>query len=464
MKKFLRVSIALSIGVLVVDLSGQLQSANISFADAKPIFETLRQDLLPAELRGRTAPELESAWPGWVARRDAEIRRRLDRGDEDSLINFLLFGVTFTHQPRVTERDLDARLADSAAVVGRRIEDMIAGSVLPGENERLQFVRDILARKGINPGTADGREQGRRYFAEGVKAFIEEREAIANRAVMVATKALQEPTVGLSEGTTLFQNRGLSSDTTIFIDFAIQSALEAIESHDLLPAGGIRRVAIVGPGLDFADKREGYDFYPLQTTQPFAVVDSLLRLGLASQDGVRLTTLDLSPRINRHLDVAHDRARAGTPYVLQLPRETTYEWNPLLVKYWEQFGDRIGESVPAVEPPPGIQIRAVRIRPAVVESIAPQDLNIVLQRLDPLSDEERFDLIIATNILVYYDVFEQSLALSNVTRMLRPGALFLTNTPAFTLPSIPIAAVGYTDVLYSKRDSSRERVFWYRKQ
>jgi hypothetical protein len=31
----------------------------------------------------------------------------------------------------------------------------------------------------------------------------------------------------------------------------------------------------VGPGLDFADKQEGYDFYPLQTIQPFAVIDSL---------------------------------------------------------------------------------------------------------------------------------------------------------------------------------------------
>ena len=35
----------------------------------------------------------------------------------------------------------------------------------------------------------------------------------------------------------------------------------------------------------------------------------------------------------------------------------------------------------------------------------------MLQRLAPLAPEEKFDLIVATNILIYYDVFEQSLAL-----------------------------------------------------
>lgn len=53
-----------------------------------------------------------------------------------------------------------------------------------------------------------------------------------------------------------------------------------------------------------------------------------------------------------------------------------------------------------------VRMRAVRVRPAVVTAIVPHDLNIVLERLQPLADGERFDLIIATNILVYYDGFE----------------------------------------------------------
>ena len=48
--------------------------------------------------------------------------------------------------------------------------------------------------------------------------------------------------------------------------------------------------------FDFADKQEGYDVYPVQTIQPFGVLDSLSALGLSSPKGVSLTTLDLSDR------------------------------------------------------------------------------------------------------------------------------------------------------------------------
>ena len=72
-------------------------------------------------------------------------------------------------------------------------------------------------------------------------------------------------------------------------------------------------------------------------------------------------------------------------------------------------------------------MRAVAVRPGVTLSIAPQDLNIIVQRLEPLPDAERFDLIVATNILVYYDAFDQALALANISKMLTPGGYFITN-------------------------------------
>jgi hypothetical protein len=33
----------------------------------------------------------------------------------------------------------------------------------------------------------------------------------------------------------------------------------------LVEQSSIHRVAIVGPGLDFTDKSDGFDFYPIQT-------------------------------------------------------------------------------------------------------------------------------------------------------------------------------------------------------
>ena len=56
----------------------------------------------------------------------------------------------------------------------------------------------------------------------------------------------------------------------------------------------------------------------------------------------------------------------------------------------------------------------------------PVDLNIVLERMN-LPAAERFDLIVATNIFVYYDRFEQTLALQNVSTLLKPGGILLSN-------------------------------------
>ena len=87
----------------------------------------------------------------------------------------------------------------------------------------------------------------------------------------------------------------------------------------------------------------------------------------------------------------------------------------------------------------GCRVRGVSIDPAAVLSIAPQDLNIIVQRL-PLADAERFDLIVATNILVYYDAFDQALALANIASMLRPGGYFLTNyavAPSAAMEAVP---------------------------
>ena len=104
----------------------------------------------------------------------------------------------------------------------------------------------------------------------------------------------------------------------------------------------------------------------------------------------------------------------------------------------------------------------VRIHPAVVASTVPRDLNIILERLD-LSPERRFDLIIATNILVYYGIFEQSLALSNLASMLRPQGLFLSSDYVYPLPDIPMTIVGDTEVSYTG-DATGDFVIWYERR
>jgi hypothetical protein len=83
--------------------------------------------------------------------------------------------------------------------------------------------------------------------------------------------------------------------------------------------------------------------------------------------------------------------------------------------------------------------------------------------LELLRDDDRFDLIVATNILVYYDAFEQALALVNVSRMLRPGGFFLTNYAVFPAAPMESTAGLVTTVDFDRRHNG-DTLFWYRRQ
>jgi hypothetical protein len=445
----------------VVYSGAQAAKRVIPSAEAAQIIQSLRDDLIPPELR---ATDLDKVWPAWTSGRDAAVRARVAQGDEDSIAYLVLFGTRFTARPRVTERELAAlalRSTNAIDALQPRIADFVAAAASPAPDERLQFARQVLARNGIDVATDAGRSQARRFF--------EQRIASVAAGAVPRSATLLDPGAAAADTNTLFRDRGLSSDTSIFIDYGIDQALAQLKAQDRLHTAAVRRVAIVGPGLDFTDKLEGYDFYPQQTIQPFAAIDSLMRHDLASPD-LQVAAFDLSPRVIQHLDAARERARAGTAYTLVLPRNLDRPWTPELADYWQRIGGWIGEETRAPAPPPNagrLQTRSVRVRPAVTLSILPRDLNIVLERIEPASDADGYDLVIATNILLYYDVFEQALAAGNIARMLRPGGFLLTNNQVFELPSIPLGGVGFTDVTYmalSGIGETGDRIVWYQRQ
>jgi SAM-dependent methyltransferase len=417
--------------------SAQIQSpvAYLSYAQATEVFAALNE-----------SPPAVSEWGRWIATADAAARARIAQGDETSIVNLLLFGTSFTTQPRITSRQLDRK--QIGAAVEERIRDFERALALPGSNERLQFARRVL------PNGAPVKARLLSMIDRSMKE--EETHARLNEQA----HALGDPSLEFAERSRMYRDRGLASDTSVRINFAVDEALQRIVAAG--QAAGVQRVAIIGPGLDVVDKQEGHDFYPPQTIQPFAVIDSLVRTGLADADTLSVTTLDVSARVNDHIGQMTRRARAGAPYVMHLPLDGSVAWSPELLRYFAGFGWAIGSAVPVTLPPAigPLRLRAVAVRPPVVERISARDMNITAQMLTP-SDAERFDLIIGTNIFIYYDRLQQGLAMASVARMLRPGGLLLSNNALVELPSSGMRSIGYSKTLYSNREEDGDLIIWY---
>jgi len=462
----------------------------LSYAQASAVIQSFA-DELPAELKGRSAAELEKFWPQYVREHDGETRGRLEQGEEDSLNNLVLFGTSFTSQPRLTaefieqqekaqgsrgqgEKETGAAAGvpqeNSDAVVRvfvGRVNDFIRALEAPGKNERLLYMRHFLERRGYGLATAPQQQQLQQYLLANFQRTHQEFEKY--QRVLAAARKSGDLSNEFAARSTLFQTRGVSLDTSLMPNFALEQALGQLLEKGLLAKASVHRVAIIGPGLDFVDKQEGYDFYPQQTIQPFLVMDSLFRLGLAQSSDLHITTLDISARVNDHIAQARARARNQQSYVMQLPLESQLpnnaQWSPAALAYWKAAGMAIGNSVAPLAPPREagpLQLRAVKIAPQHVLRITPVDLDVVYQNLE-LAPGQRFDLIIATNMFTYYGQFEQSLAMANLENMIRPGGFLLTNNGLPENVPVALQQAGFSTTPYSDRPSDGDHIIWYRR-
>jgi SAM-dependent methyltransferase len=320
----------------------------------------------------------------------------------------------------------------------------------------------LLGDRGIDPARSAGRAAAKQLLTRLRQRVLV--EAADHARTIDAARTTPDSTAAmLNTYATLYHDRGLSSDTSLLSSFGVDRALDALTSSGLLGDRPVRRVALVGPGLDVINKADGYDFYPEQTIQPFALVESLIRLGLSAPQDLEVTTFDVSARVNQHVSAAVERARGGSDYIMQLPLRDTEPWSLALLRYWESVGTRIGRAVAPERVPPAagrVRVRAVGIRADIVARIEARDLNIVLERLD-LPADRLFDLVVATNVLAYYETFEQALAVGNIGRMLRPGGSFLSNQAVRPMPPMK-PEVGEHEVVYSQRQL--DHFFWYQKQ
>ena len=398
-----------------------VQKQFLSFDQAEPVLKAM-PSALPAALQsapGRNA----TAWSQWVQSEDREVRERLNRGEEDTLTNFLRLSDAFTPAPRIDIRSLLSYGNNSAvtSLAERRAGDLTRAMASDAASERVAHLRSFLEKEGYSFKTSVDQAKVNTYLLANLARMRDEFLSYLKRP------RGENPF-------DLFKDRGISLDTNLWPDFLIDRHLQHMVQAGLLKPRSIHRVAIVGPGLDFANKENGTDFYPPQTIQPFAVLDSLIRLGLADPATVELSTLDISSDVNFHIARARERAGAGIPYILQLPWDSAAplapEYRRNFSEYWQQLGSRIGQpdtpiAVPAAQAG-AVQTRAVKVRPEIVQRITPVDMNVVCQH-QRLSPDKGYDLVIGTNIFIYYNEFEQSLARANIALMLKPGGFLLSN-------------------------------------
>jgi hypothetical protein len=400
-----------------------------------------------------------SAWDRWIRKQDAEVRARIDRGEEDSISNLILFGTSFTNLPRMESPE--SAVGEGGKVSGAaqaRAHALAAAAGAAAPNERIRIVRDFLKRKGI------ARDAAEQFLTANLQRFAEEQFAYQKKLVDAGKSGDVEEV--LSTRGTLYQARGLSADTSLMTNYALEDTLRTLSAKGLLGEGSIRRIAVIGPGLDFTNKHNGYDFYPLQTIQPFAVIETALRLKLGKPDEIEVVTLDLNPGVNAHIAKLVREARAGRAYTVQLPRDTAADWPPAAVDYWEHFGEILGtqaKPLPVPEALGGVTLRAVTIAPRYASRLTPLDLNVVTQRVD-MEEGKAFDLVIATNILVYYDRFQQALAMASIARMMNSGGIFLAND---ALSAHHVKALEFVDrhtVAFATKGPYGDNVLAYRRR
>ena len=400
-----------------------------------------------------------ATWDAWIRARDTEVRGRIDRGIEDSISNLILYGTSFTSLPRVESAErATAESGELTPAAIARIHALAVALPSAGKNERVRFARDFLVRQKVAKNSEE------QYFAENLRRFISE-QAAYQKKLQDAEKEADPSAVYLARGT-LFETRGLSVDTSLLPNFALEETLRAMVRKGVLAPGSMRRIAVIGPGLDFTDKRDGYDFYPLQTLQPFAVLEAVARLDLGKALDVQVVCLDLNSAVIAHVQKLAERGRAGQNYNLQLPRDAKAEWSPEAISYWKHFGEFLGSSSKPLPIPAtlsGVVARAVAVRPQYATQMKAYDANIVAQTLD-FPPGERFDLMIGTNVLVYYDRFQQALAMANIARMLNRGGIFLANNVLPTQHTNDLEYLGRRTTPFTPNGTYGDDVVVYRRR
>jgi hypothetical protein len=383
----------------------------------------------------------EAAFPTYLDRLRQTHAARVREGDLDHLIFYLLQSQAFTTLPAIEPalsakalveglelKEREAFVRTGAATMAR-VPDAVRGRIgallralgAPSRDERILYFGELV--QATFPQAADRTTGLSREYLR-VMRFVYQKEFVAQRSAAPA-EAIAE----------LYRSRGLSTDTAVEAGYVVSIGLGIVKG--LAPEQRIRKVLIVGPGLDLAPRTGLLEVGPPQSYQPWAVMDALVANDLSRLDELEVVAADINPRV-----VAHIRRARATPPTLNLVSEIgdsdTVELATDFRNYFAALGRSIGAqgtsavAVPAVK---GHLRQTIKTSAEAARALRGETLDIVTDRLR----EGGFDLIVATNILPYFDDGELILALSNIAGMLAPGGVFLHNEARPALGGITAA-------------------------
>ena len=238
-----------------------------------------------------------------------------------------------------------------------------------------------------------------------------------------------------------FVGRGLRTTTPIFVSALVDHFMKTTAGKEALPPK-INRMLIIGPGLQFSDPDLGEEV-PQESHEPFTLVDSLFRNGIATPGALQVDLLDINPRVVQHFK---DAAAGNKPYELHIvinKEENLARESLGFLHYGEEV---LGTSLPGAQgtkpaegksrrpsrgslAPAPIVSRTLSIPAALVKIFHPFDGDMTTTDLRKLRfpAETKYDAIFCFNTLIYLDEKERMLAGINIREALNDGGVFVTD-------------------------------------
>jgi hypothetical protein len=314
---------------------------------------------------------------------EADTMRRERDGELEHLIYFALQSQRFTWLARIEPAVSAKEYVDSGEVPGAaraRLREFLHALAGTAGDERMRYFRSLLD------------ESERRV------EFLE----AEYRRVM---RFLYAKEFDRRDG--VYQTRGHSTDTQVEANYAVATGLAVLKS--MAPGLRVEHVLIVGPGMDFAPRTALVDSVAPQSFQPYAVADALLSLGLTRNARLEIDCADINARVVEFIQRFPEGERRLELY--SEPGDAEYE------RFFSRLGSVIGKSTTHAP-----MTKTLMVDLDVARAVHAQSMNILTERR-----AKRYDLVVATNVLLYFNSDELSLALANISAMMAAGGYFMHN-------------------------------------